>query len=431
MRIVGRTLTVSMLTGVVVQRDAISNVCRQQVDGMARYARANGLRVSIKVYTPSSTVPDSRFAIAADPASVAVDPHFLESDVIVYQFGIYNPLFDSIYLVPAAAKKVVCYYGITPPGLFPPQQQALMHQSYRQAVNLHAADQVLVTSRYLLDELVRIGIPLTRIVQVPLWPSFNRVPEIGRNRPLEAPLRLLYVGRFVRAKGVHDLLQAYWACVGRDHRQLELDLVGSLTYSDAEYVEQLQGFVAEHRLAANVRFHFDVPEARLVECFREADALVVPSYHEGFSVPVIEGMTCGCFVICSDAGSLPETSGGLGRSYPVRDTEALCARLEEFIEARRQDGFITDFGFLTSPEWQARVAEHLAEFAPARSQQKFCDALFGDLDKVDDGIRRQLGQVQRRMMLGLRERPIQPPEMSALQTHLAEALAAVAAKPAA
>ena len=70
--------------------------------------------------------------------------------------------------------------------------------------------------------------------------------------------------------------------------ELRLDLIGSRTFSDGAYLDGLRRFVAEHGLADAVRFSFDVPDAALPGHFLRADALVMPSLHEGFCVPVIE-----------------------------------------------------------------------------------------------------------------------------------------------
>src|SRR5262249_17017203 len=93
-------LTVSMITGVVVPRDAISNVCREQMEAIARSGRLHRRPVHLKVYACYASVPDSRIVMTTDPAAVAADPHFLASDLVLYHFGIYYPLFDSIHFAP-------------------------------------------------------------------------------------------------------------------------------------------------------------------------------------------------------------------------------------------------------------------------------------------------------------------------------------------
>ena len=47
----------------------------------------------------------------------------------------------------------------------------------------------------------------------------------------------------------------------------------------------------------------------LVALYRRASALVFPSLYEGFGLPPVEAMACGCPVAASNAGSLPEVVG--------------------------------------------------------------------------------------------------------------------------
>src|SRR5713101_5572778 len=145
-----RGLKVSFVIGVLVRRDAISNICLQQVEALARHARRGRRPLALKIFTTGSEEPNPRVAAVADVASLLADPHFLESDVVVYHFGIYTPLFDSIHFAGPATKKLVYYHGITSPMLVHPEQRPVLLRSYEQAVNLHAADRVLVTSRFLM-----------------------------------------------------------------------------------------------------------------------------------------------------------------------------------------------------------------------------------------------------------------------------------------
>ena len=169
-----------------------------------------------------------------------------------------------------------------------------------------------------------------------------------------------------------------------------------------------------------VDFHFDVSDSQLTESLLKADVLIMPSYHEGFCVPVIEALICGCFVICSDAGALPETSGGLGRTFAVGNGSELVERLEEFAQARQQGGFTTDSGFLTAEQWQRRAGEYVAQFSRSSCEDKFRAAVFGDFRKVNDEILRYLGESRRQTILTLREQNIQPTESSAILTRVNE-----------
>ena len=419
-----KPLTVSMITGVVMPRDAISNVCREQMEAIARYGRLHHLPIDLKVYACDAPIPDTRIVVTRDPAAVVADPHFLASDLILYHFGIYYPLFDSIHFAPRSARTVVTFYGITHPSLLHEEVRDSLYQSFRQGLNLHVADQILVTSQFLTAELQRMRVPLDKVTQIILPASFDRLPDAAARRPPGAVLRLVYVGRFVSAKGVRDLLEAFRVLRAGAGRPVRLDLVGSGTFSDPVYLAQLREFIAVHDLGADVHFHLDASDAELARLLLEAEALVIPSFHEGFCVPVIEAMACGCFVICSDAGALPETSGGLGRLFPVGNAEVLAERLMEFAHARNRGGYMTEGGFLSRAEWQTQARAYCAGFTRSRFQERFWNAVLEKLSPRDEEVRAGLAQARIELAARLRGSAMAPARAKAIYARVAKSLAA-------
>jgi alpha-1,3-rhamnosyl/mannosyltransferase len=61
----------------------------------------------------------------------------------------------------------------------------------------------------------------------------------------------------------------------------------------------------------------------VVALMQSAGALVQPSSYEGFGLPVLEAMACGCPVVASDLDVLREITGGAARLVPVGDVAAL------------------------------------------------------------------------------------------------------------
>jgi glycosyltransferase involved in cell wall biosynthesis len=87
-------------------------------------------------------------------------------------------------------------------------------------------------------------------------------------------------------------------------------------------------------LAADVprnaaRFLGYVPTADLRVLYGLARALVYPSLWEGFGLPVVEAMACGCPVITSTVSSLPEVAGGAALLVDPTVTDALAAAIEQ------------------------------------------------------------------------------------------------------
>ena len=95
------SLVVSLVVGCVVERDAISNICRQQMDAIANWARARGIPLQIRLYALHTDVSDSRIFRVPNVLSLVADDHFQRSDVVLFHFGIYYELFDAIQLAPA------------------------------------------------------------------------------------------------------------------------------------------------------------------------------------------------------------------------------------------------------------------------------------------------------------------------------------------
>jgi glycosyltransferase involved in cell wall biosynthesis len=89
----------------------------------------------------------------------------------------------------------------------------------------------------------------------------------------------------------------------------------------ADHVRDL-GFVAEE----------DMPGL-----YRAAHAVVFPSLFEGFGIPVLEAMACGCPVACARAAALPEVGGDAVRYFdPLRPESILAAVAEVWTDAARR-----------------------------------------------------------------------------------------------
>lgn len=121
----------------------------------------------------------------------------------------------------------------------------------------------------------------------------------------ELPERfILFVGRIDPGKNFGALIEAF----SKIHTDLPHKIVvaGHPRFDfegDLAKVEELG-------LQDKVLFAGWVPPDDLAALYNLADVFVLPSFYEGFGIPVIEAMACGCPVIAADAGALPEISGG-------------------------------------------------------------------------------------------------------------------------
>jgi glycosyltransferase involved in cell wall biosynthesis len=75
-----------------------------------------------------------------------------------------------------------------------------------------------------------------------------------------------------------------------------------------------------------------IDDGRLAALYRGALCLCVPSFAEGFCLPVLEAQALGCPVICSDRSATPEIAGAGALTFDPADAAALTACLRRLID---------------------------------------------------------------------------------------------------
>jgi alpha-1,3-rhamnosyl/mannosyltransferase len=117
----------------------------------------------------------------------------------------------------------------------------------------------------------------------------------------------LYVGRLERRKNIINILKAYSALPLSVRRNVSLVLVSS---GSRQEVDELSRTIKGIDKSGAVHLLQGVPDEHLVHFYNAALALLFISFSEGFGLPLIEAMNCGCPAIISNMSSLPEVAGG-------------------------------------------------------------------------------------------------------------------------
>lgn len=113
------------------------------------------------------------------------------------------------------------------------------------------------------------------------------------------PRRLLYCGHVLKTKGVLELVE------GCSHiSNIELRIVGKCM---PEMKDELLSLAKrEVDDISWLNFVGEVPHEEVIREFYQADLFVFPSYSEGFPNVIMEAMACGCPIVSSDVGAIPE-----------------------------------------------------------------------------------------------------------------------------
>jgi glycosyltransferase involved in cell wall biosynthesis len=89
---------------------------------------------------------------------------------------------------------------------------------------------------------------------------------------------------------------------------------------------------AKAPLLGHVRMLGYVSHDDRLELYREARMLVLPSFEEGFGLPVLEAMACGVPVVVSNRGSLPEVVGAAASPLDPIDVEGFAREMERLLD---------------------------------------------------------------------------------------------------
>ena len=185
------------------------------------------------------------------------------------------------------------------------------------------SDETIVIDRQSYDTLVANGCRNVEYVPNPLAPAIGEiVSEVEVERK---PNMLLFVGQCLPTKGVFELVDA---C--RMIPNVELWMLGAVTDSMS------QDLTARWNSSSKLHIVGNLPFEEVIKMMCQCDVFVLPTYTEGFPNVILESMACGCAIVTTPVGAIPEMLGEEdGKSYGLmvetRNVEQLRASIEKML----------------------------------------------------------------------------------------------------
>ena len=201
-------------------------------------------------------------------------------------------------------------------------------QGLRQAL-LENVGRFLCPSKFLMERMVRFGLPQERAFLCPTGVDLEKFPvrEAGerRRRSPDDPVQITFLGTMIPIKGAHLLLEAWGLLPAEWRAKGELSLCGPLEHAP-DYVEALREKAGE----LFVEVHGRLSREKVAQRLLGTDLFVMPSmWFENRPLILHEALALGVPCLVSDAGGMAELvqPGKDGWHFAMGDARALAQRL--------------------------------------------------------------------------------------------------------
>lgn len=169
---------------------------------------------------------------------------------------------------------------------------------------IRRASSIICVSRFTMDELVKYtGAPAAKIFPIHNGCAAKWFSLKAKTPPYPKPF-LLFVGNVKPHKNLRALIKAFGLV--KDSINHDLVIVGK---KDGFITGDNDALLGGQAMGERVVFTGEISDQLLEQYFTHATGLVFPSLYEGFGLPLVEAMACGCPVIASRAASMPEVCG--------------------------------------------------------------------------------------------------------------------------
>lgn len=143
---------------------------------------------------------------------------------------------------------------------------------------------------------------------------------------LHAGEYFLFVGSILRHKNVARLVRAF----AKLNSKSKVVIAGAC--KDKDYLVEILRLVDEFQVPRENFLYLEyVSDDDLPYLYNGATALVLPSLHEGFGVPIIEAMACGAPVITSNCSSMPEVAGNAALLVDPYSVDSISMAMREIL----------------------------------------------------------------------------------------------------
>ena len=285
------------------------------------------LGYSSKIYVDRDHDGDKTNTLCQDYLDMPNNPN----DILIHHYGGKTPVLDSFKNFPG--KKIIIYHNITPSHYFEGYNDSLAKGLKEARDNLpevcSGADASWAVSEFNAEELRSAGVQNVQVFPLLFDAEQFEMKDSGKDAitATEHFVDFLFVGRVVPNKNIENLLHAFTLYNQGINQKSRLFIIGS-EYSCPRYFNMLQLLRADMS-CQHIHFQRFIPDEFINSYYRQCDAFITCSEHEGYCLPLIEAMYKGLPVIAPANGGMPEAMGDAGVIYEDLNAHQLAALMHK------------------------------------------------------------------------------------------------------
>ncbi len=226
---------------------------------------------------------------------------------------------------------------------------------------IYKSDAIITISEYVQKEATEIlkGYRGT-IKSIPLgydMALFNSQKEITSEYSFPERF-ILFVGSVEPRKNLKSLLEAYTRLPNNVKNDCKLLIAGFKGWKNNEIMDLLK------KEKKHVEYLGYVGKQLLADLYKNALCFIYPSLYEGFGLPPLEAMACGCPVIVSNVASLPEVCGDAACYVDPHNVESISEGLYQLLidESLRHSLVKKGLERAKRFSWEKTAKEHIKIF---------------------------------------------------------------------
>lgn len=185
------------------------------------------------------------------------------------------------------------------------------------------ADKIICYTEAEKQELIDLGINPQKIVVI--HNGIDTDLFVPRKKGSQNNIQLLWIGRFIHGKGVDHLVDAF-KIINIKHPDIKLLLVGR-----GPERELIKRKIGELGLDMSISIKDFISNSDIAKLYQNSNVFVLPSLEEGVPRTILESMSCGVPVVCSELPQLVDIVEGCGFLVPKKDSQAIADRVLEIL----------------------------------------------------------------------------------------------------